>query len=173
MAGGFKRGGFRGGGSGFKKGYTKKRAPEDEDDDAPHANKKAKGDDDEGEEATPIVPKLQMDEDGNPFIAINHSGKRRVTVSDFKGTTLVSIREYWTNDAGELKPGKKGISLSVEQYNALLAAAPLLESVLGKRNIQVARPDYEADSNAMELAGKEKEETQQLAVHADDDNDEA
>jgi hypothetical protein len=28
-------------------------------------------------------------------------------VSEFKGNTLVSIREYWKNDADELKPGKK------------------------------------------------------------------
>lgn len=38
---------------------------------------------------------------------LNTSGKRRVTVSDFNKNTMVHIREFWTNDAGELKPGKK------------------------------------------------------------------
>ncbi|KAF9696833.1 hypothetical protein EKO04_005602 [Ascochyta lentis] len=170
MAGGFKRGGFQKASSGgFKKGYTKKRSPED-DDDAPRASKKSKGDGDEEEDVAPLVPKLQIDDDKNPFVPINHSGKRRVTVSDFKGTTLISIREYWTNDGGELKPGKKGISLSVEQYNALLAAAPILESVLRERDIEVARPDYEANPDAAGPGG-EANEGQQTTVKADDDEE--
>lgn len=37
---------------------------------------------------------------------------RRVTVQDFKGKTLVSIREYYTKDDGKLLPGKK-VSFSV------------------------------------------------------------
>ncbi|KAF3010845.1 hypothetical protein E8E13_008922 [Curvularia kusanoi] len=154
MAGGSKRGGFRGGNSGgFKKGYAKKRSADDEED-APQS-KKSKGDDNDEEDATPLVPQLQTDDDDNSFVALNNSGKRRVTVSDFKGATLISIREYWTNDAGELKPGKKGISLSVDQYNALLAAAPLLESVLVKKDLQVARPNYEADiDNAATAKGE-------------------
>lgn len=28
-------------------------------------------------------------------------------MSDYNKNTLVSIREYWVNDVGELKPGKK------------------------------------------------------------------
>lgn len=74
MAGGFKRGGFRGGASsGFKKGFAKKRSPEDGDD-APRANKKSKaGNEDEEEVDTPVVPKLQTDEDSNPFIAVSSS----------------------------------------------------------------------------------------------------
>lgn len=72
MAGGFKRGGFRGGGGGaFKKGYAKKRSPED-DDDAPRSSKRSKGDDEEEDEedTAPFVPKLQTDDDSNPFVAV-------------------------------------------------------------------------------------------------------
>ncbi|KAG5841160.1 SUB1 regulator of transcription b [Anguilla rostrata] len=47
-------------------------------------------------------------------------GKMRyVTVRDFKGKVLIDIREYWTDQAGEMKPGKKGISLSAEQWMQL------------------------------------------------------
>jgi hypothetical protein len=68
---GFKRGGFRGGGGGvFKKGYAKKRSPEDEDD-APRASKKSRADDDEEGVATPFVPKLDTDDEKNPFIAVS------------------------------------------------------------------------------------------------------
>uniref|UniRef100_A0A3Q1D252 Activated RNA polymerase II transcriptional coactivator p15 n=1 Tax=Amphiprion ocellaris TaxID=80972 RepID=A0A3Q1D252_AMPOC len=45
-------------------------------------------------------------------------GKMRyVSVRDFKGKVLIDIREYWMNQDGEMKPGKKGISLSPEQWN--------------------------------------------------------
>jgi hypothetical protein len=38
---------------------------------------------------------------------LNASGKRRVIVREFKDNLLIDIREFWTNDGGELKPGKK------------------------------------------------------------------
>ncbi|XP_063297743.1 activated RNA polymerase II transcriptional coactivator p15-like [Pelobates fuscus] len=47
-------------------------------------------------------------------------GKMRyVNVRDFKGKVLIDIREYWMNQDGEMKPGKKGISLNPEQWNQL------------------------------------------------------
>ncbi|XP_077418595.1 SUB1 regulator of transcription a [Vanacampus margaritifer] len=44
---------------------------------------------------------------------------RYVSVRDFKGKVLIDIREYWTNPDGDIKPGKKGISLNPEQWNQL------------------------------------------------------
>ncbi|OAL51832.1 PC4-domain-containing protein [Pyrenochaeta sp. DS3sAY3a] len=127
-----------------KKSFSKKRASPSDDEDAPRANKKAKGNEDE--ESTPFVPTLQEDDEGDAFVGLNAGGKRRVTISDFKKNTLVHIREYYTDDSGKLRPGKKGISLTIDQYNALLAAAPLLESALAKKGINVARPDYDAET---------------------------
>jgi hypothetical protein len=119
---GFKRGGARGGsGSGFKKASAKKRAGSDDEDSAPRASKKSKGDDDESE---PFVPELKTDDDNKPFVAVrmrhevrlqatltgsklNASGKRRITVNEFKGNSLIDIREFYVTDAGETKPGKK------------------------------------------------------------------
>jgi len=47
-------------------------------------------------------------------------GKMRyVSVRDFKGKSLIDIREYWMNSDGEMKPGKKGISLNPEQWSQL------------------------------------------------------
>jgi len=46
------------------------------------------------------------------------TGQKRVSASIYKGRTLVNIREYW-NDGGEMKPGKKGISLNLDDWKIL------------------------------------------------------
>jgi len=47
-------------------------------------------------------------------------GKNRfVTVCDFRGKKMVNIREFYQNDDGDMKPGKKGIALTIEQWNKL------------------------------------------------------
>ncbi|CAF0705118.1 unnamed protein product [Brachionus calyciflorus] len=43
---------------------------------------------------------------------------RFISVSEFKGKAYVNIREYFEKD-GKSLPGKKGISLSVEQWENL------------------------------------------------------
>ncbi|KAI7216856.1 hypothetical protein KC333_g4576 [Hortaea werneckii] len=90
---------------------------------------------------------MHKDDDGNEFWEI--SGKRRVQVSTFKGSTFVGIREFYEKD-GKMLPGKKGISLSVDQYNAVVEIMPQIEQVLKNKNVEVARPDYEKgeDSSA-------------------------
>ena len=51
----------------------------------------------------------QTDSDGNTFWEI--SKMRRVTLSEFKGKLMVSVREYYEQD-GEVKPGKKVLKTS-------------------------------------------------------------
>uniref|UniRef100_A0A4W5MXM3 Activated RNA polymerase II transcriptional coactivator p15 n=1 Tax=Hucho hucho TaxID=62062 RepID=A0A4W5MXM3_9TELE len=56
------------------------------------------------------------DKDDNKF----QIGKMRyVSVREFKGKCLIDIREYWMDQEGEMKPGRKGISLNPEQWNQL------------------------------------------------------
>jgi hypothetical protein len=64
MAGGFKRGGARGG-----KLSKKRTSPDDDNDDgaATQPSKRAKGD----KETTPLVPKLQKDEEGNEYVGVS------------------------------------------------------------------------------------------------------
>ncbi|XP_075040756.1 activated RNA polymerase II transcriptional coactivator p15 [Mixophyes fleayi] len=47
-------------------------------------------------------------------------GKMRyVSVRDFKGKVLIDVREYFMDNSGDMKPGRKGISLNPEQWNQL------------------------------------------------------
>ncbi|KAF4636986.1 hypothetical protein G7Y89_g1085 [Cudoniella acicularis] len=83
---------------------------------APKTNKKAK---------KAAAPKAE-----NNFWELSTGrNPRRVEITDFKGKKLINIREYYEKD-GEYLPGKKGISLTVEQYTALAAAVPAINSSL-------------------------------------------
>jgi hypothetical protein len=62
--------------------------------------------------------------------------------------------------------GLQGISLTLEQYNAFVAALPILESVLTKRGDEVVRPDYEGEAAK---GGVEEEEAKE---EVDDDEEE-
>ncbi|CAB1120110.1 unnamed protein product [Ectocarpus sp. CCAP 1310/34] len=49
---------------------------------------------------------------------IELGNKKFVDVREFKGKIYVDIREYYEKD-GEMRPGKKGISLSTEHWEVL------------------------------------------------------
>jgi hypothetical protein len=101
-------------------------------------------------------PKPQVDSDGNKYWEIAKA--RRVTISEFKGKTMVGIREYYEKDSQWL-PGKKvyhatfrtsgdlltllqGISMSVEQYSALIQIMPQIEELLKSQGQKLPRPNY-------------------------------
>ena len=106
------------------------------------------------------------------------SDKRRVSVEDFRGKTLISVREFYEKD-GELLPGKKvgleglsssspshpsivcspwsqGISLSMPQYTALISHLPEIESALSARGESVDRPRYNGDNGRRAQSSPEK-----------------
>ncbi|NXT80960.1 TCP4 polymerase, partial [Zapornia atra] len=58
-------------------------------------------------------------------------GKMRyVRVSSFKGKVLVDIREFYTDKDGSMKPGRKGIALSPEQWNHLKEIIPEVDAAV-------------------------------------------
>ncbi|KAK3685047.1 RNA polymerase II transcriptional coactivator-like protein [Podospora appendiculata] len=83
------------------------------------------------------------DADGNMYWEIGPM--RRVNTASFKGKTLINIREYYTAPDGESKPGKKGISLSLEQYQQLLKIIPDLNKDLRSQGHEVDDPDVGAE----------------------------
>lgn len=80
-----------------KQQRRKRNAEEDNDADGDEPqNKKVK-------QQFPLNTEPRKDDEGNPYWEI--SNRRRLQVSEFKGTTMISIREYYEKD-GKTRPGK-------------------------------------------------------------------
>ncbi|KAL1191868.1 RNA polymerase II transcriptional coactivator KELP [Cardamine amara subsp. amara] len=77
----------------------------------------------------------EFDDDGD-LIICRLSDKRRVTIQEFKGKTLVSIREYYKKDGKEL-PTSKGISLTDEQWSTFKKNIPAIEKAVKKMESHV------------------------------------
>lgn len=108
---------------------------------------------------TTALPAPKRDADNNLYWEISKA--RRVTVSDFKGKKMIAIREYYEKD-GDWLPGKKGISMSLEQYAGLVSVLPGVENELRRSGIQdVPRPNYEAiDGGESGLKQEDEEATE-------------
>ncbi|RWS12920.1 activated RNA polymerase II transcriptional coactivator p15-like protein [Dinothrombium tinctorium] len=60
------------------------------------------------------------------------SNNRFVTVSQFRHKTRIDIREYYVTDDGVRKPGKKGISLSLQEWKKLKEQMDEIEKAIVK-----------------------------------------
>ncbi|KAJ5170657.1 ssDNA-binding transcriptional regulator [Penicillium coprophilum] len=72
------------------------------------------------------------------------SKMRRVTISSFRGKTQVNIREYYEKD-GQALPGKKGISMPVDQFAAIISILPEIEQALSENGETLPRPVYSTE----------------------------
>uniref|UniRef100_A0A2I2YVD9 Activated RNA polymerase II transcriptional coactivator p15 n=1 Tax=Gorilla gorilla gorilla TaxID=9595 RepID=A0A2I2YVD9_GORGO len=52
-------------------------------------------------------------------LSSSHRGAAAEMVTYFKGKVLIDTGEYWMDPEGEMKPGRKGISLNPEQWSQL------------------------------------------------------
>jgi len=85
----------------------------------------------------------EYDDDGD-LIICRLSSKRRVTIQDFRGKTLVSIREYYSKEGKEL-PTSKGISLTEEQWSTFKKNVPAIEKAIKKMESQMWECFLETD----------------------------
>ncbi|OAA42057.1 Transcriptional Coactivator p15 family protein [Metarhizium rileyi] len=145
---------------------------------SPYAKKRTADDSDEGGKAPVKATKKTKhntvadgeDDEGNPFWEL--SNKRRVGVSQFKSMCLVNVREYYEKD-GKMLPGKKGISLSMAQYTALLKAVPAINAALRQMGQTIEDLDPPADSSIEPAKKSEKEKKVCKAnIEATSDEDE-
>ncbi|GLT90748.1 hypothetical protein SLE2022_086660 [Rubroshorea leprosula] len=97
---------------------TAKQEEEEEEEEA------AADDDDKGKN------KQEYDDDGD-LIVCRLNDKRKVTIQEFRGKTLVSVREYYKKDGKEL-PTSKGISMTEEQWSAFRKNIPNIEKAIEK-----------------------------------------
>ncbi|KAI0633754.1 transcriptional Coactivator p15-domain-containing protein [Trametes polyzona] len=70
-----------------------------------------------------------VNESGEKFVELGK--KKRATVRQFKGSTFLDIREFYGDD-NDLKPGKKGISLAREQWEALKKSSDMIDAFFAK-----------------------------------------
>ncbi|KAK6536767.1 hypothetical protein TWF281_000982 [Arthrobotrys megalospora] len=107
-----------------------------------------------------------VDEEGNFYWDLGGKG-RRVTVSEFMGNVMVSVREYYEKD-GKSLPGKKGISMTLDQFNQLIRVLPALEEAIGQKSSNgVVRPIYTTSAKHDAPKAKSKPE-----IDSEDDEEE-
>ncbi|KAH7149434.1 transcriptional Coactivator p15-domain-containing protein [Dactylonectria estremocensis] len=149
--------------------YSKKRSASmvddldaNEPDIAPKPAKKAKG-------SAAGDSSHGKDDDGNPFWEL--SNKRRVGVSQFKKLTLINIREFYEKD-GKTLPGKKGISLSVEQYTALLKAVPAINAALRDLGNTIDEADEPVSTALIPTSKPKKDRSKSSKANIEETSDE-
>ena len=79
----------------------------------------SKSNDDEhetNEDAISSIPTLKTNDQGETYFDL--SPDRRFTVCKWRGNVRLDIREFYEKN-GEILPGKKGLSLTMEQFNII------------------------------------------------------
>ncbi|KAF8844356.1 PC4-domain-containing protein, partial [Paxillus ammoniavirescens] len=74
--------------------------------------------------------KVLKNAEGEKYVDLGK--KKRAAVRSFKGQVFVDIREFYGPD-GDEKPGKKGISLTFEQWGALKRSVSIIDSLLAEQ----------------------------------------
>lgn len=59
----------------------------------------------------------------------------RASVEEFRGRPIVNIRVFYRDEAGEWKPGKQGLALSVDRYRDLASMVLEIGEELKRRGL--------------------------------------
>ena len=76
------------------------------------------------------------------------SRSRRCVVSEYRGTRMVSFREYYEKESAWL-PGKKGISLRREQWTALAGLIPSVDAKIAEMESSAGGGDASGSSESV------------------------
>ncbi|XP_021900471.1 RNA polymerase II transcriptional coactivator KIWI-like [Carica papaya] len=75
--------------------------------------------------------KVSSSDDSDGIVVCELSKNRRVSVRNWQGKTWVDIREFYVKDGKQL-PGKKGISLNIDQWRVLVNHVEEIDEELGE-----------------------------------------
>ena len=78
---------------------------------------------------------------------LGEKSNRMVTVTPFLGKLKVHIRQFYVNENGEKKPGKNGIVLDLEEFEALVKVVPKVQDSIARYELK----DTGIPSNPFEL----------------------
>ncbi|KAJ3039849.1 hypothetical protein HDV00_011758 [Rhizophlyctis rosea] len=94
--------------------------------------------DPEKDEDEPVQKKAKTEQksskgaDEGEFV-VSLDGKKKLSVQKFKSMTLINIREFYIDKKDNTeKPGKKGIALSPEAWNAIKANVKAIDAAIAK-----------------------------------------
>ncbi|KAL0736262.1 hypothetical protein Bca4012_012472 [Brassica carinata] len=79
--------------------------------------------------AKKVAKPAESSDESDDIVVCNISKNRRVSVRNWNGKIWIDIREFYVKD-GKTLPGKKGISLSVDQWNTLRNHADGIDKAL-------------------------------------------
>ncbi|OAA71550.1 RNA polymerase II transcriptional coactivator [Cordyceps fumosorosea ARSEF 2679] len=116
-----------------------------------------------------VISPAGKDDDGNPFWEL--SNKRRVGVSQYQNRVMINIREYYDKD-GKALPGKKGISLLLDQYLALVKLVPSINGKLREMGQVVDTADNAGEDTTATAKKSKKERSDKANIEATSDEDE-
>jgi predicted phosphoadenosine phosphosulfate sulfurtransferase len=76
----------------------------------------------------------------------------RVSLTEFRGHKLIDFRVYYSDDEGQYKPTKKGVSMAVGLYTDFKKAVLALEKALLEQNLITA--EEVEDAELVEMDGE-------------------
>ena len=79
--------------------------------------------------------------------SLGEKSERMVTVTPFMGKLKVHIRKYYVNGNGEMKPGKSGIVLEIEEFDKLVELIPQIKRSIERYELK----DSEIPSSPFQL----------------------
>ncbi|CAN1157159.1 RNA polymerase II transcriptional coactivator KELP [Linum perenne] len=106
---------------------------------------------------------VEVDNYGNRYLC-KLSNRRNVTVHDYMGKSLVSIRDYYLRNGLEL-PSSKGISLTTEQWSVLRKSFGDIDSAI---TVMQSRLGSDLDCSPMDKCNPVSETLHEQSSHHDE-----
>ena len=67
---------------------------------------------------------------------LGEKSNRMVTVTPFMGKVSVYILQFYANGNGEMKPGKSGITLELEEFEELMKLIPKIQDSIARHELR-------------------------------------